>query len=825
MKKCSFILLFASFILIACASMASADAFSISVPAGTEVVMADPQAAIPVTVTNQSLTRNIRSITFNIDTSMYTFSAATRAPSGWCVKSVTSGAINFELVQAGGSCSNGSTLSQLDPGESVVFNITVLPAASASDSVDAFSSVTVSTQSGFTVSGPMPTWTRRSLEASMSATPSSTGVGSAVTLAMQVTNRSTTSKSSIASTPVIPTPSSPIMTNTGGPFYSSALLTSGLSLASTTVNVSSTAEFPSSGTIMIESEELCYTGKTATSFTGAARGCNSTVASTHSSGALAFGMDPFSLSPGETKAVIWTYLADSSGQVYFAGRATDPGGTGRSQAVISNTVVIGNFTASLALAPASVISGQSVTVEMTVTNNGNNALVNVTPSLLAGCAGGATETLVSGPNPAFISSLAKGSSGVFAWTYNITGSVGQAYCLTGGASANGPVLTDTVTTNSGIISNYSVTVVPSTVASGSTNFTITWNLYNGGGCGLRQAAVGLPQPGWNCSSVAAPPGWQGSCGGEAQFSSTGPGQDIPSGSNGSFSVTFSTSETVTGDKTVPFPVSIVPRGCGGAPSTLGSYVTVSAYGMTLTHTPVGPLYADGSSYYTLTATLLSGGAPVSGKTVTFGATTGNLSASAAVTDASGQAVVRLAAPNSSTDVSSTVTAEYLSAQATDTLAFLGWTKANLQYWGSLTPGTVTCGSPYTFTMQLKNISATSGMTIGTGSYLAFNDSASGGSSEFRAYLDSPVTISPGATQNVSFGSPKTSGGGGGVAVTSAFLAGSFEPISNPAPPPSSGLFLTDGGTNDQYRAVTDTITTGGGCGSVRVRILDWHEMR
>lgn len=825
MRRCVFILLLGALFFMAGAFEASADPFSLSVPANTEVVMADPQAAIPVTVTNNSLTRNIRSITFNIDTALYSFSAATVPPAGWCVKSVTSGAINFELVQAGGSCSNGSTTSQLDPGESALFNITVIPVASASDTADGFSSVSVSTQSGFTVSGAMPTWTRRSLDASMSATPSSTGAGSSITLTMQVTNRSTASKSPITSVPSPPSASSPIVTNTGGPFYSSALLTSGLSLTSTTVNVSSTADFPSSGTISIDSEELCYTGKTATSFTGATRGCNSTVASTHSSGALAFGMDPFTLSPGETKSIIWTYSADSIGQVYFTGRATDPGGASRSQSVVSNTVVIGDFTASLVLTPSSVISGQTVTVEMTVTNNGNSALVNVAPSLLTGCAGGATETLVSGPNPAFISSLGKGSSGVFAWTYAITGSVGQTYCLTGGASANGPVLTNTATSNSGVISNYSVSVAPSTVASGSTNFTITWNVYNGGGCGLREAAIALPQPGWTCSSVAAPPGWQGSCGGQAQFSSTGPGQDLPSGSTGSFSVTFSTSETVTGDKTVLFPVSIVPRGCGGASTTLGSYVTVSAHGITLTHAPAGPLYADGSSYYTLTATLLSGGTPVSGKTITFAATNGTLSATAAVTDASGQAEVRLVAPNSTTDVSSVVSADYLSAQDTDTLDFLGWTKANLQYWGSLTPVSVSCGSPYTFTLQLRNISASSAMTIGTGSYLAFNDSASGGSSEFKAYLDSPVTLAPGATQNVSFGSATASGGGGGVTVPSAFLAGSFEPISNSTPPPSSGLFLTDGGPNDQYRAVTDSVTTGGGCGAVKVRIIDWHEMR
>lgn len=816
---------FIALFFIAALDPAFADTFSVSVPAGTEVVMADPQAFIPVTVANNGPSRSIRSIIFNVDTAKYSFSSATVPPAGWCVKSVSAGAINFELVQAGGSCTNGTTSSQIDPLESVVFNITVLPVSAAIDSVDSFLSVSVSAQSQFTMSGALPTWTRRSLEAALSASPSSTGAGGVISVSMQVTNRSTSSKSTLVSVPEPPSASVPVVSATGGPFYASTLLTSSLNSSATTVNVSSTAGFPSSGTLTIGSEELCYSGTTATSFTGASRGCNATAAASHSSGSVVFGLDPFSLASGSTGTVIWTYSADSSGQVYFSARASASGGTAQSKAVVSNTVLIGDFTASLALSPASVINGQDVTVDMTVANNGNSALVNISPSLLSGCAGGAVETLVSGPSPASITSLAKGSSGVFTWTYRITGSVGQTYCLTGNATANGPVLTNTAASNSGHISSYSVTVAPSAIASGSTNFTITWNVYNGGGCGLREAAIGLPQPGWNCSSVSAPAGWQGSCGGQAQFSSTGPGSDIGSGSTGSFSVTFSTSETVSGDKTVLFPVSLVPRGCGGTATSLGSYITVSAHALTLTHTPAGPLYADGSSYYTLTATLTSAGAPVVGKTITFSATNGSLSSSTATTDANGQATVRLIAPNSTVDVSSTVTSEYLSAQDTASLSFLGWTKANLQYWGGLTPVAVSCGNSYTFMMQLRNISASSSMTLGTASYFSFNDSASGGTSVFKAYLDSPVTVAPGATQTLSFGSATSGGAGGGAVIPASFMSGAFEPISNPAPPPSSGLFLTDGGTNDQYRAVTDSVTTSGDCGTVRVRIIDWHEMR
>lgn len=50
------------------------------------------------------------------------------------------------------------------------------------------------------------------------------------------------------------------------------VLTSDVAIAATTINVSSTASFASSGYIVIESEAISYTGKTGTSFTGCVRG-------------------------------------------------------------------------------------------------------------------------------------------------------------------------------------------------------------------------------------------------------------------------------------------------------------------------------------------------------------------------------------------------------------------------------------------------------------------------------------------------------------------------------------------------------------------------
>jgi len=70
----------------------------------------------------------------------------------------------------------------------------------------------------------------------------------------------------------------PITTITG-------TLNEGLDDSETEIDVVSTKQFPTSGTILIDSEQMTYTGKTATSLTGVTRGANSTTEATHTSGA------------------------------------------------------------------------------------------------------------------------------------------------------------------------------------------------------------------------------------------------------------------------------------------------------------------------------------------------------------------------------------------------------------------------------------------------------------------------------------------------------------------------------------------------------------
>jgi hypothetical protein len=65
----------------------------------------------------------------------------------------------------------------------------------------------------------------------------------------------------------------------------SGAINDSLNDSATTIPMSNTSAFPTSGTILIGSEQITYTGKTSTTLTGATRGANSTSAASHTSGA------------------------------------------------------------------------------------------------------------------------------------------------------------------------------------------------------------------------------------------------------------------------------------------------------------------------------------------------------------------------------------------------------------------------------------------------------------------------------------------------------------------------------------------------------------
>jgi hypothetical protein len=75
---------------------------------------------------------------------------------------------------------------------------------------------------------------------------------------------------------------------------SSSTLNGGIDNVVTTITVASTSTFTATGGILIDSEYITYTGKTATDFTGCVRGANGTTAAFHSNGALVVQSTNFS---------------------------------------------------------------------------------------------------------------------------------------------------------------------------------------------------------------------------------------------------------------------------------------------------------------------------------------------------------------------------------------------------------------------------------------------------------------------------------------------------------------------------------------------------
>lgn len=84
--------------------------------------------------------------------------------------------------------------------------------------------------------------------------------------------------------------------------YTSGSANIRLNAVSTTINVADTTGFPSTGTLLIDSEIITYSGKTLTSFTGCTRGTSQTLAVDH-------GLDPTAVTPPPIKVYLVTSLA------------------------------------------------------------------------------------------------------------------------------------------------------------------------------------------------------------------------------------------------------------------------------------------------------------------------------------------------------------------------------------------------------------------------------------------------------------------------------------------------------------------------------------
>lgn len=151
-----------------------------------------------------------------------------------------------------------------------------------------------------------------------------------------------------------------------------------------------------------------------------------------------------SLAAGSSTTFVWTYSTSTvfSGRVRFSATATavDVSSGGPLLATAFGDMTVLGLEAMLSVNPATILSGQTVSVQLTVTNNGSSTANNVAPEMQA-VSGGSFVTLVAGPVPANVSSLTVGSSTTFVWTYmapfGSDGFVGFSATVTGSDAVTG----------------------------------------------------------------------------------------------------------------------------------------------------------------------------------------------------------------------------------------------------------------------------------------------------------------------------------------------------------------------------------------------------
>ena len=279
---------------------------------------------------------------------------------------------------------------------------------------------------------------------------------------------------------------------------------------------------------------------------------------------------PLNLAAGGSGTITFTYSTSIAnyGTVYFTAAAQRIS-TVTSASAISPTLTVVQcvFSAGIAASDYCLYPGQNVSVTMLLTNACASAVNTVTATL----ATTGPATLVSGPTPATIASIAGGGgTASVGWVYQVNAAAAtNPFTFTGSATSASPALTTAPAASPSIQrGDFGVTLSPNVTNASSTNVELSWNVINSNGCAAANSVAITFPAGWvsandayslvNLNATTAIETWIASGANPVTFTAPNVASRLPLGFDGNFNLLFSATPAVSGSSI--FTVNVTDAG-------------------------------------------------------------------------------------------------------------------------------------------------------------------------------------------------------------------------------------------------------------------------
>jgi hypothetical protein len=295
---------------------------------------------------------------------------------------------------------------------------------------------------------------------------------------------------------------------------------------------------------------------------------------------------PFNLASLASGTITFSFSTAGSdnGTIYFTAQArvgtSVTSNTATSPILtFSSCVLSGSFQL-----PASSIcqyAGSNITLRMALKNNCTSPINTVTPALNPPAG---PVTLVSGPTPATIGSIAVGATATVDWVYQINNSAAtNPFTFVGSATSLSPALTAPAATSPGVTrGEFPIAVNPLVTNASSSNVEMTWTPTNNGCAAVNSVAISIPA-GWvwandayslvDLSAINSVETWVASGANPVTFTAPNVANRLPQSFGGDFSLVFSATPAST--TTSNFTVNVTDA--NGAAISVAVPVTVSPF--------------------------------------------------------------------------------------------------------------------------------------------------------------------------------------------------------------------------------------------------------